>query len=157
MILSGKKEQIMNNGHKATEARISQFIQDKIKSKKQFTDMEFPPNRDSLYNGRQDDLSPNEIQYYESLNWRRLSEIYPNQSVCQKQRFRTTYLRMGKQGNHYFLASLDMLTYHDERIDKMMQTKSTNAAGIYQVKMFINGLRTSVIVDDYVPVDPSTD
>ena len=63
---------------------------------------------------------------------------------------------MGRQSNHYFLASLDLLTYHDERIDKMMQTKSTNAAGIYQIKMFINGLRTSVIVDDYVPVDPMT-
>ena len=50
-----------------------------------------------------------------------------------------------------------MLTYHDERIDKMIVTKNINSAGIYQVKFFINGLRTSVIVDDYVPVDPITE
>ena len=39
--------------------------------------MEFPPTRDSLYNGRQDDITPDEIQFYESLQWRRLSEVYP--------------------------------------------------------------------------------
>ena len=39
--------------------------------------MEFPPSRDSLYNGRQDDISTEDITFYESLQWRRLSEIYP--------------------------------------------------------------------------------
>ena len=98
MIFSGGKggKQIVNHGHKATEARIAQFMEDKIKAKKAFTDMEFPPTRDSLYNGRQDDITPDEIQFYESLQWRRLSEVYPQQVMLQKSRYRTTYLRMAK-------------------------------------------------------------
>ena len=31
-------------------------------------------------------------------------------------------------------------------------THDVNQVGIYRVKFFINGLRTSVIVDDYIPV-----
>ena len=39
-----------------------------------------------------------------------------------------------------------------ERLDKILITKEINQACIYRVKFFINGLRTSVIVDDFVPV-----
>ena len=39
-----------------------------------------------------------------------------------------------------------------ERIEKVLVTKEINTACIYIVKFFINGLRTSVIVDDYIPV-----
>ena len=49
------------------------------------------------------------------------------------------------------------MTNHDERIDRLIVTKEVNAAGIYQVKMFVNGLRTSIIVDDYVPFNPETE
>ena len=49
------------------------------------------------------------------------------------------------------------MTNHDERIDRLIVTKEINAAGIYQIKMFVNGLRTSVVVDDYVPVNPETE
>ena len=131
MIFSGKAQNVATHGHKAHEAKVTQFVIEKIKQKTPFTDMEFPPSRDSLYNGRQDDIGTEDITFYESLQWRRLSEIYPQQVVTHKNRYRTAYLRMGRQSNHYFLASLDLLTYHDERIDKMMQTKCTNAAGIY--------------------------
>ena len=35
---------------------------------------------------------------------------------------------------------------------KILVTREVNPACIYRVKFFINGLRTSVIVDDFVPV-----
>ena len=46
------------------------------------------------------------------------------------------------------------MTNHDERIDRLIVTKEVNAAGIYQVKMFVNGLRTAAIID-LLPVSPS--
>ena len=51
---------------------------------------------------------------------------------------------------------LNTLTEHVEKIDKCVVTKEVNDAGIYQIKMFVNGLRTSIVVDDYVPFDPKT-
>ena len=46
---SGK---ITGEGHKATEARIKEFVEEKIRGKLPFTDTDFPPTRDSLYNTR---------------------------------------------------------------------------------------------------------
>ena len=46
---SGK---ITGEGHKATEARIKEFVEEKVRAKKPFTDTDFPPTRDSLYNTR---------------------------------------------------------------------------------------------------------
>ena len=34
----------------------------------------------------------------------------------------------------------------------MFTTQQTNAAGIYQIRFFINGMETPVVVDDYLPV-----
>ena len=38
----------------------------------------------------------------------------------------------------------------------MIETKRVNAAGIYLIKFFINGIETPVIVDDYIPVYKGT-
>ena len=141
-------------GHKATEARVREFVEARILRKQPFTDTDFPPSKASLYNSRQDDLNSAEIAFYESLVWKRLSEIYPTQRMVKRGTYRTTHLRQGKAGCQYFVAVLGSLTNHDERIDKLLITKDVNAAGIYQVKMFVNGLRTSIVVDDHVPFDP---
>ena len=50
-----------------------------------------------------------------------------------------------------------MMTNHDERIDKLMVSREINEVGIYHVKLFVNGLRTSVVVDDFIPVNPKTE
>ena len=39
-------------------------------------------------------------------------------------------------------------------MEKIIITKEINKACIYRVKFFINGLRTSVVVDDYIPDGP---
>ena len=38
------------------------------------------------------------------------------------------------------------------RLQRILKTHDVNQVGIYRVKFFINGLRTSVIVDDFIPV-----
>ena len=51
-----------------------------------------------------------------------------------------------------------MLGGHSQhRIAKIFVTHSINEACIYRVKFFINGLRTSILVDDYIPVNPNND
>ena len=38
------------------------------------------------------------------------------------------------------------------RVQKLIVTREINSACIYRLKFFVNGLRKSVIVDDYMPV-----
>ena len=59
------------------EEGIRDFVSTHAQSEKKFTDKDFPPDKSSLYNARQDELTPSEIQWYETLQWKRLSEIYP--------------------------------------------------------------------------------
>lgn len=43
-----------------------------------------------------------------------------------------------------------------ERIEACFHTKEVNKAGIYLLSFFINGVKTPVIVDDWIPVWKST-
>lgn len=51
--------------------------------------------------------------------------------------------------NAYILSALGSL---GSRVQKVIVTKEVNFACIYRLKFFVNGLRKSIIVDDYVPV-----
>ena len=41
-----------------------------------------------------------------------------------------------------------------EHIFDLFETKEYNSAGIYMVYMYVNGIRTAVVIDDYIPVWP---
>ena len=58
-------------------------------------------------------------------------------------------------GDCYYLATLSSLAEFEDRVKKMFVTKEINAAGIYMVILWINGVETPVIVDDYLPVKPN--
>ena len=66
--------------------------------------------------------------------------------------FKSDDLIQGSLGNCYFLAGLVALTDEPSRIHKLLMTKEVNKNGIYHVRLFVNGLQTSVVVDDFVPV-----
>ena len=40
------------------------------------------------------------------------------------------------------------------RIESMFNTKEVNAAGIYSINLYVNGVREEVVVDEYIPCDP---
>ena len=62
----------------------------------------------------------------------------------------------GCLGDCYFLAVLSSMAEFPERIKALIETKEVNSAGIYLLKYYVNGLETSVIVDDYLPVYKGT-
>ena len=57
----------------------------------------------------------------------------------------------GTVGTSYFLAVLRTMTKNQNLIDSFLSTKEINKSGIYVVYYFINGIKTSVIIDDFVP------
>lgn len=62
----------------------------------------------------------------------------------------------GCLGNCYFLAVLSSMAEFPDRIKALIETPEVNSAGIYLLKFFVNGVETSVIVDDYLPVHKGT-
>jgi len=62
----------------------------------------------------------------------------------------------GVLGNCYFLSALSAIAENPKRVEALFATKETNKAGCYQMYFYINGIKTSVIVDDYLPCKKST-
>ena len=60
----------------------------------------------------------------------------------------------GFLGNGYLLTVLSAMGGTPESIYDLFETRLVNKAGIYMVYLFVNGVRTPVIVDDYIPVWP---
>jgi len=45
------------------------------------------------------------------------------------------------------------LAVFPENISDRFETKVTNSAGIYLLTLFVNGIVTPVIIDDWIPVE----
>jgi calpain-15 len=60
-------------------------------------------------------------------------------------------INQGEIGNCYFLAVLSACAENPRRIRDRVKIQQVNGAGIYCVTMYINGVETPIIVDDYFP------
>jgi len=58
----------------------------------------------------------------------------------------------GMLENCYFLAVLSSMAIVPDQIRSCISTKHVNQAGIYQLNFYVNGRRTSILIDDYLPV-----
>lgn len=56
-------------------------------------------------------------------------------------------------GNCYYLSALSSLAEVPSNILDRFETKEINKAGIYLVTLFVNGVQTPVVVDDWIPVN----
>ena len=61
-------------------------------------------------------------------------------------------INQGMLGNCYFLATVSACAEEPKRIRDRILFKEVNSAGAYLVTMFVNGVITPVIVDDWFPV-----
>lgn len=80
----------------------------------------------------------------------RVPEFYPNAKVFSDG-IQPNDIEQGELGSCYFLAVLSGLAEVPDRIGTRFITKDVNAAGIYLVTVFVNGVLTPVIVDDHFP------
>ena len=60
-------------------------------------------------------------------------------------------IHQGELGTCYYLAVLSSLAEVPLRVKSRFITQEVNSAGIFLVTLFINGVITPVIVDDYFP------
>lgn len=60
-------------------------------------------------------------------------------------------ISQGALGDCYFLAVLSSMAEDPRDIKELFYTKEINQAGCYMMYFYLNGVRRSVIVDDYLP------
>ncbi|KAL4484313.1 hypothetical protein ABPG72_006424 [Tetrahymena utriculariae] len=146
---------------------LDTFIQKLLnqkQSKTKFTDSQFPPNQNSLF---QSD-SPNNIKTrWSKYKWIRCSEFMAssnykmfskNDDITQSRqglgKLITPYnIYQGDISDCYFLSVVSCISIHPERILDLFITRNLNKYGIYCIKLCINGIWSAVTIDDYLPLD----
>jgi calpain-15 len=64
----------------------------------------------------------------------------------------TSNVKQGSLGDCYFIATLGAAAKDPSRIKDRFYSNEPNTAGIYVLKLFVNGIINYVILDDYLPV-----
>lgn len=119
-----------------------------------FSDDDFATNRSSLY--RSTDESN---QQYDSLEWKRVSHIYPNNGVnlCVRgsNSSNVVKFKQGILGDCWFLAALCSLVWSQPKHLELLlpDEKAHNKEGVYQVFLCLDGKWQSILIDDYFPCD----
>ena len=83
---------------------MREYVKAKIDDGLPFTDPSFMPVRSSIYDDDEEITAP-----YMDLDWKRLSDIYPNQTLFGDNIQLSTVIQ-GKLGDCYFLTALEHLT-----------------------------------------------
>lgn len=94
---------------------------------------------------------PKHVQRWETYTWRRPVDVYGEGNFKVFNNITPTDIKQGDCGDCYFLSSISSVAEYPERIENVFITKEVNAAGCYAMRLFINGERHEVVVDDYFP------
>ena len=88
--------------------------------------------------------------------WKRPSEVYGKGNFKIFSNISPTDIKQGSCADCYFLSSISSLAEFPERIQSIFLTKEANTAGCYALRMFVNGERKEVVVDDYFPYNEAS-
>ena len=129
-----------------------------IESHRAFTDNKFPPNVNSLLDTEEKNggLDSKTVSCFEKLVWRRTTSIWPGyQRLFPKDGLKSGMINQGRLADCYFLSLVDALI-KVLPIEDLFLIKEVNKAGIYAIKLFVDGQWQEVIVDDYLPCSKDT-
>lgn len=122
-------------------------VQEIIQKGQPWEDEEFPPQFKSLFDRS---IDQGDRSKYQQFKWKRAKEIYPNAKLFSGG-IDPNDINQGALGDCYLLATLSSMAENPEDIMAMFYNKTLNDAGIYLIYFWINGVKTGVIVDDYLP------
>ena len=129
-----------------------------------YEDPLFPPTAYSLL-GLDSNGNPIDIKAYNEksknininqIGFARASKIFGDKYKLFSEKIEMDDVIQGKLGDCYFLSSVANLCKFPSLIMKLFKTKETNKDGFYEIILFIDGKPQIVIVDDYLPVEKST-
>lgn len=125
--------------------------------KSPFTDESFPPDQRSIIT--QESVFPlteDESEVLQDLDYARISDIYGAKKFKLFEKIAPDVIQQGCLCNSYFLSAISVLAENPERIKKCFVSKDINKVGCYATEMYLNGEKTEIIIDDYIPVYKGT-
>eukprot|EP00928_Gymnodinium_smaydae_P017636 TRINITY_DN16748_c0_g1_i1.p1 TRINITY_DN16748_c0_g1~~TRINITY_DN16748_c0_g1_i1.p1 ORF type:complete len:686 (+),score=79.47 TRINITY_DN16748_c0_g1_i1:281-2338(+) len=87
--------------------------------------------------------------------WRRPKEFL-KEVVMFKDDISPCDIKQGALGDCWFLSALAAIAEVPDRIRALFATTEANDEGVYEVVCWKNGVRTTIVVDDWFPCNPST-
>ena len=82
------------------------------------------------------------------LSWSR----FPSLPIVTDFGFSAADLRQGGVGDCWFLSALAVVAERHDLIASLFSSTVTNSTGCYNIRLFLDGQWTSVLVDDHLPV-----
>ena len=128
--------------------------EDYYKNHDQFCyDCTFAPERASLGS-----FTTGEIEdSLKSLVWATPNDIFGEGNAYLFKDQATPYdVAQGYLGNCYFLAAAAALAEKVEVIKDLFEENALSTTGFYNIDMFIEGERTPIVIDEYIPVYESS-
>jgi len=130
----------------------------KNKSEK-FTDQFFPPVITSLVPANKDDpvvlKTPEKyVKDYLTYSFSRPEEVYGKGNYCifsPQSQIGTQDIIQGAMASCYLIVTLANMARKPQRIKDLFLTKEVNEAGVYGMKVYVQGEPKVVLVDDYFP------
>ena len=120
-----------------------------------FTDMEFRHNENAIYWASMGEVRPKS----DEVTWMRASDaaqssLYTGQHLFGSSGATPNDVRQGSLGNCWFLSAASSIAEVPGRLEKVFinQDADLNPADIYAVNFYNLGVKTSVVVDDWLPM-----
>ena len=132
--------------------KAHKFVMETIRRGKPFTDPDFKPDESQLWNSQETPSDELENLKYvaHKLKWVRATEMYEDPKVfCNK--IEPNDVMQGAIGTCYFLAACAAMAETPDRIRARFYTQIVNKAGIFLVGIFVGGVETPIIIDDFLP------
>lgn len=118
-----------------------------------FEDEGFPPDQRSVTTSESVfQLNPEETEVLQSLEYARISDIYGRKKIQLFDKIEPNSIQQGCLCNSYFLSALSSLAENPERIQRCFVSQELNEVGCYAIELFLNGEKTEIVIDDYLPV-----
>lgn len=120
-----------------------------------FTDNIFPKEDALFWADRPSEKNGFVAQYADAISWFRISSQFPNSSLWGENGISPMDIRQGALGNCWFLAAASALAEKPSRLEQIFLNNSPelNSQGIYGVNLYSLGVKHTVIIDDFLPLE----
>lgn len=134
------------------------FLKKKTIKSQKFTDDDFEPSRQSLYDKAQLLKEGGFFKNYLHFNvtvggWSRPEEInsLKSENLSLYNNPKPSDVVQGAIGSCWYLSSLSLLTNHQKYFEKIFLTREINDLGVYKFLLCIRGIWKTITIDDYIP------
>lgn len=123
-----------------------------------YEDNSFQPSSQALFwaNMGEQDGSMAQMEKEVNIQWKRVVEAYPNATLFGQNGISPADLKIGFIGNSWFVSALAALAEFPGRIEKIFLNNHNELSrtGIYGINLYTLGFPQTIIVDDFLPLQP---